>query len=147
MLQRLLVILVLLAAPSTLAAADLSRLTIETASGERHFTVELAVTGAQHQRGLMFREQMATHAGMLFLFGDRAHRSFWMKNTLLSLDILFIDEGGRIMKVHHRAVPGSLDSITSDHPVVAVLEINGGLARRMGIKAGDIVRHPALGND
>lgn len=144
MFQRLLIVVFVLLAPVSVAGADLGRLSIETGAGTREFSVELAVTEEQHQRGLMFREEMADDAGMLFLFGDRRHRVFWMKNTLIPLDILFIDAGGRIMKVHHRAVPGSLETIASDYPVVAVLEINGGLARKLGIKAGDMVRHPAL---
>ena len=92
----------------------------------------------------MFREHMDDTHGMLFLFPNRTFRSFWMKNTLIPLDMLFIDVDGRIKKVHHSAVPGSLDTIPSDHPVSAVLEINGGLAKRLGIRVGDIVEHPAF---
>ena len=117
---------------------------IVSGDSQHEFVVELALSDAEHQRGLMFRESMADDAGMLFLFPGRKERAFWMKNTLIPLDMLFIDYDGTIRKVHDSAVPGSLESIRSGDPVVAVLEINGGLSRRLGIKAGDVVRHPAL---
>tara|TARA_R110002167_G_scaffold144999_2_gene335843 strand:- start:517 stop:939 length:423 start_codon:yes stop_codon:yes gene_type:complete len=137
-------LLALVLVASASLAADFNRVVIVSGGARHAFAVELAISEEQHQRGLMFREQMADDAGMLFLFRGRTERAFWMKNTLIPLDMLFIDDGGRIMKVHHSAVPGSLEAISSDHPVVAVLEINGGLSRRLGIKAGDIVQHPAL---
>ena len=126
------------------SAADYNHVTVVSGDKQHVFKVELAISEADRERGLMFREQMADDAGMLFLFRGRELRAFWMKNTLIPLDMLFIDYDGRIVKIHENAKPGSLDSISSDFPVTAVLEINGGLSRKLGIKAGDIVRHPAL---
>lgn len=141
---KLSAILVFALAAVVAEAADFNE-AIVISGGNRHvFAVELAVTPDEQARGLMYRERMANDAGMLFLFPERDHRAFWMKNTLISLDLLFIDTDGRIRKVHHRAVPGSLETIPSDYPVSAVLEINGGLAKRLGIKAGDKVEHPAF---
>jgi len=119
---------------------------IETAAGDqRRFTVELAVNSAQHAQGLMFRRDLAADAGMLFLFGRTREVSMWMKNTLIPLDMLFIAEDGRIVAVAERAVPGSLETISPGQPVAGVLEINGGMAARLGIAAGDRVRHAAFG--
>ena len=122
-------------------------LTIETAAGKRfHFTVELALTPEQQERGLMFRKSMAPDAGMLFVFDRAEQQVFWMKNTLIPLDMIFIAADGRIVNIHERAVPGSLDPIPSAGPVRGVLEVNGGTASRLGIKPGDRVLHPIFGN-
>lgn len=120
---------------------------IETASGrEFTFEVELAVTPRQRSYGLMFIEDMPPDHGMLFLFDDVAPRSFWMRNTLISLDMLFLAPDGEIINIAERAVPGDDRSgqYTSDGPAAAVLEINGGLSRMIGIAPGGRVRHPAL---
>lgn len=120
-------------------------LTVETASGGKfRFHVELALSVPQQMQGLMFRDQMAADAGMLFLY-DRPHpASFWMKNTLIPLDMLFIGSDGRIVNIHERAVPGSLDGINSAGPVKGILEINGGMSARLGIRPGDRVVYPAF---
>jgi hypothetical protein len=123
-------------------ASMLSPLTIETASGARHdFRVELAITPEQQQKGLMNRTQMDADRGMLFFFGDEAPRSFWMKNTLIPLDIIFIAKGGVILNIHENAVPHDLTSIKSNGPAIAALELNGGTASRLGLKAGDRIIH------
>lgn len=124
-----------------------SELNVETASG-RHFrfTVELALTPQQQAQGLMFRESLAPDAGMLFLYNTPQPAAFWMKNTLIPLDMLFIAPDGRVVNIHDRAVPHSEDAIRSDGPVLGILEINGGLANRLGIRPGDRVRHPVFGN-
>ncbi|HZS85034.1 MAG TPA: DUF192 domain-containing protein [Stellaceae bacterium] len=119
-----------------------SELTIETAGGKRHFTVEVARTPEQMAQGLMFRRSLPPDAGMLFEYARPQIASFWMKNTLIPLDMLFIAADGRITGIHARAVPMSLEPITSDTPVLAVLELNGGTAERLGIKPGDRVDHP-----
>lgn len=124
-----------------------SSLTVETASGGRYrFDVELAQTMAQQAQGLMFRESMAADAGMLFIYDSVRPASFWMKNTLLPLDMIFIAADGRVVNIHERAVPGSLDSVNSAGPVKAILELNGGMSARLGIRPGDRVRHETFGN-
>lgn len=122
-------------------------LTIITAEKKRHdFTVEVALTPAQQQKGLMNRTEMAKDAGMLFFFGEEAERSFWMKNTLIPLDMIFIKGDGTIVKVHDSAIPNDLTSVKSGAPASAVLELNGGVAKTLGIKAGDKVHHAFFGN-
>lgn len=124
-----------------------SRLAIETASAARHrFHIELAITSAQQAQGLMYRKVMAADAGMLFIFEDSRQASFWMKNTLIPLDLLFVRADGRIANIRPMAEPLSLAGLNSDGPVKAVLEINGGMAARLGIRAGDRVLHPAFGD-
>ena len=122
-----------------------SELGIETADGKRHdFQVELAETGDQRAQGLMFRRQLAADAGMLFLFGGSQERAMWMKNTLIPLDMLFIDDKGKIVRIEQRTVPHSLRAIMSGQPVSAVLELNAGTTSRLAIKPGDRVLHPAF---
>ena len=113
---------------------------IETKDGARHtFSVELAVTRPQQARGLMFRRELAPDAGMLFLHKPARVTSMWMRNTLIPLDMLFIDQEGRIDKIVQRTEPHSLRSISSDRPVAAVLELDGGSTSRLGIAPGDRV--------
>jgi len=131
-------------APAT--AQDLTDLAIETAGGERRFAVELADTPATRRRGLMFREVMPLDQGMLFRFERQQQLSFWMKNTLLPLDIIFIDRRGVIVHIHHNAVPHDETPIPSREPALAVLEVNGGVARLTGLASGDQVRHAIFGN-
>ena len=116
------------------------------AGDEMVFYVELAQTRIQHQKGLMHRPYMPEDAGMLFLFKDDAKRSFWMENTLIPLDMIFIRRDGTIAHIHHMAKPQSRDFISSGHPVAAVLEINGGLSDKFDIKAGDKVISPFFRN-
>lgn len=118
---------------------------IETAAGARlAFQVEIAESPDQRAQGLMFRRQMAADAGMLFLFGGSRERAMWMKNTLIPLDMLFIDETGEIVRIEERTVPHSLRVIKSGQPVSAVLELNAGTTSRLAIKPGDRVIHPAF---
>jgi uncharacterized membrane protein (UPF0127 family) len=117
-------------------------LVIETAAGERRFIVEVARSRAEQERGLMFRESLAPDRGMLFDWGGMTPAAMWMKNTLIPLDMLFIDADGMILDIFANTVPGSLDVITAGVPVRAVLELQGGAAKRLGLKPGDRVRHP-----
>lgn len=132
---------------SALESFATSGLSVETASGRvYHFTVELALTPQQQAQGLMFRQSMAPDTGMLFVYSTPQPAAFWMKNTLIPLDMLFIAPDGRVVNIHDRAVPHSEDAIRSDGAVLGILEINGGLANRLGIRPGDRVRHPVFGN-
>jgi len=123
-----------------------STLVIDTAGGEQKFDIELALTPEQQQRGLMFRQKLGVHEGMLFDFVQTQPLSFWMANTLIPLDMLFINADGTIARIHANAEPLSTRNIDSGSPVRAVLEINGGAARMLGIKPGDKVRHAVFGN-
>ncbi len=145
--RRLVLLSALLLLPGGIAAfaatTDTERLVIETASGERHaFAVEVARTPKQRETGLMYRRSMAPDHGMLFDFGRTMPVAMWMKNTYLPLDMLFIDETGRIVRIARRTVPFSRTIIYSGAPVLAVLEINGGISDRLGISEGDRVLHP-----
>ncbi|MEM6781550.1 MAG: DUF192 domain-containing protein [Pseudomonadota bacterium] len=126
------------------SAAGLMRdtLLIETQDGQTHeFEVEIALTPPQIQRGLMGRTSLDANAGMLFWFGgEESERSFWMKNTLIPLDMLFIKKDGTIHRIHHKAIPHDLTSVASQGPVAAVLEINGGRAQELGLEAGDRIK-------
>jgi len=103
------------------------------------FAVELATTDAERERGLMFRKELPDGQGMLFDFQRDQPVAFWMHNTYLSLDMMFIRSDGRIMRIEEDAKPESDDLIPSGSPVRAVLEVIGGSSRRLGIKPGDRV--------
>jgi uncharacterized membrane protein (UPF0127 family) len=113
---------------------------IDTTTGKKIFTVEVAADVISQQRGLMYRRLLASNAGMLFEFHEEARVAFWMKNTPLPLDMLFIRGDGTVASVQANATPYSVDTIPSGEPVRAVLEINGGQADALGIKPGDKVR-------
>lgn len=121
-------------------------LTVKTDDASHKFSVEMADTPEAITQGLMFRESLAPDAGMLFDFGEVRPASMWMKNTLIPLDILFIDADGQVIAVARNAVPGSLRSLGPGVPVRAVLEIGGGRAKALGIMPGDTVQHPIFGN-
>ena len=123
-----------------------SELTIVSATGPHRFTVEVAEAPAQMEQGLMFRRALAPDAGMLFDYKTPTMATMWMRNTLIPLDMLFVDAQGRIVNIHQRAVPQSLDVIAAAAPVRAVIELNGSTAARLGIAPGDQVQHPIFGN-
>ena len=106
------------------------------------FYVEIAKTSIQRKQGLMGREKLDTQTGMLFLY-EKPHKiSFWMKNTVIPLDIIFISVSGEVGHIEHNAQPFSMKRISGGSDTIAVLEINGQSAIREGIKTGDLVRHP-----
>ena len=127
---------------TTLSPAGLQQipLTIQSASGTHRFTVEVARSPEEQSRGLMHRQSLAPDAGMLFLYEVPQPASFWMKNTLIPLDILFIRPDGTIVNIAANTVPLSLEPVPSLEPVSAVLEIAGGRAAELGIKEGDRVK-------
>lgn len=134
-------------AQSELQVFERDRLVIETAAGARHdFQIELATTWAQRAQGLMYRRALAADAGMLFIYPRDDVITMWMKNTLIPLDMLFIDRRGRIATVAEWAVPLSLAVISSGVPVRAVLEVNAGTVARLGLKPGDRVFYRAFGS-
>lgn len=132
------------AAGSFAEDAPLSKIepvTVATQDGATMFTVEIADTEELRQRGLMFRQRLPEDRGMLFDFGKPRPVGMWMKNTHISLDMLFIRPDGTIAYVAENTVPQSLDVIGVSEPVLAVLELAGGTSKRIGILAGDKVYH------
>jgi len=128
------------------ADAHVEKLEITSKDGKKHdFEIEIAATEIDREVGLMFREHMDADHGMLFEMDSAEITRFWMKNTLIPLDMLFIGADGTIKTIHENAVPKSLDAVSSDVPVTGVLELNGGRAKALGIAAGDKVTHPFFG--
>ena len=125
-------------------AAEFQELEIVSKNGVHPFQVEMALTPEEHERGLMFRRELPVGQGMLFDFGFDQPVAFWMKNTYVSLDMMFIRGDGRILRIAERAEPLSERNIPSGGPVRWVLEVIAGTARKFGIAAGDQVGGPAL---
>ena len=118
------------------AACAPDRVDLRWADGRESFAVELADSPDERARGLMFRPQLDPGSGMLFVYESPRRAQFWMKNTLIPLDMIFADGTGRVTQVHSNAVPGDLTPIDGGPGVVFVLEINGGLARTSGHRPG-----------
>ena len=125
------------------ADAELEQLTIVTASGAKplSFNIEVARSPRQKAIGLMYRRNLAAGRGMLFPYEKEQEVSMWMKNTYIPLDMLFIKANGQIHRIEAMTEPFSERVIKSQGPVLAVLEIAGGQAQRLGIAPGDKVRH------
>jgi uncharacterized protein len=117
-------------------------LTIRSDGKVHRFTAEVARTPEEQARGLMFRQSLAPDRGMIFPYDPPQLASFWMKNTLIPLDMVFIRPDGRIAHIADNAVPMSLDPVGWPEPVAAVLELAGGRSAELGIKPGDIVEWP-----
>jgi uncharacterized protein len=128
-------------AKQSVSAADLEQvqLCIQSKGKTHRFTVEIADTSQQQARGMMFRTELADDRGMLFPFTEARMASFWMKNTVIPLDIIFIRSDGVIENIGENAEPYSTAHVESTGPVTAVLELRGGLTTEMGIVAGDKV--------
>jgi uncharacterized protein len=124
------------------ADAERQVLEIATKTGVHAFTVELAATDAERAKGLMFRKSLPPRHGMLFDFERDQVVGMWMRNTYISLDMIFIRADGTIARVAENTEPLSERVISSGVPVRAVLEVVGGTARRLGIAPGDRVAHP-----
>lgn len=123
------------------AVFPVESLEIVTSTGSFQFSVEIADDSEERSRGLMFRETMLPTHGMLFDFGETAPIMMWMKNTPLSLDMLFIKEDGTIARIATNTKPFSTAIISSGEPVSHVLELNAGLAKQIGAKPGDRIMH------
>lgn len=121
------------------AGLEQTSLCITSGAKTHTFTVEIASTPPQQAKGLMFRTELPDDRGMIFPFGEDRMASFWMKNTVIPLDIIFIRGDGRIENVAANTVPYSTIPVESTGPVTAVLELRGGLSAELGIKAGDRV--------
>lgn len=119
-------------------------MTLESASGSHTVTAWVADTPPHREQGLMFVKALAPDSGMLFLFDEAQYVAMWMKNTYVALDMVFIDAAGRIDNIAADARPLSLDTLNSAGPVVAVLELPAGAARRLGLRPGDRVLSPAF---
>ena len=139
-------------AGASVAASQAAKLTVtvQSAAGPRVFHVDVARTGAEQERGLMFRTGIPADGGMIFTpypaeGGGPREASFWMKNTPSPLDIIFIRPDGTIAAIAENTVPYSEDPVKSGEPVSAVLEINGGKAAELGIAPGDKVSWPGQG--
>jgi uncharacterized protein len=125
-----------------LAAAELQPLEIASKNGVHTFAVELASTPEEQAKGLMFRRELPEGQGMLFDFHREQPTSFWMKNTYIPLDMIFIRGDGRILRIAQNTVPLSEELVPSGGPVRAVLEVIAGTAKKLGIAPGDRVAHP-----
>ena len=132
----------LLAAP--VFACEENAIEIKSDAGKFRFEIDIADDDLERAQGLMHVEEMATLKGMLFIYDAPLHARFWMKNTLIPLDMLFADETGRIMRIHENATPLSEDTIDGGQDILYVLEINGGLADQFGIEEGAVMKHPAI---
>jgi uncharacterized membrane protein (UPF0127 family) len=126
----------------TASAAEIQPLEIVTKSGVKMFSVEMAVTEKERETGLMYRKELADGRGMLFDFTPEQNVSMWMKNTFLSLDMVFIDGNGRVLRIAENTEPQSLKIISSGGPAKGVLEVIAGTAKKYGIVPGDQVVHP-----
>jgi uncharacterized membrane protein (UPF0127 family) len=144
-----------LASPSLLALLALCfamtacqaqpKVIIATREGrEITFEVEIADTPAKRELGLQYRRELAADRGMIFLFPYEAEQTFWMKNTPIPLDMIFINSDRRIVGIAEQAVPFSLDPRSVGRASQFVLEVNGGLSKRYGVKAGDSVRFQGI---
>jgi uncharacterized membrane protein (UPF0127 family) len=121
------------------AQASLVQVTIKTSTAVRKFRVEVARTADEQARGLMFRESLPEDGGMIFPMSPPRFASFWMKNTVIPLDMIFIRSDGTIARIAAETVPYSLAPVDSGEPVAAVLELAGGKAAALGISEDDVV--------
>jgi uncharacterized membrane protein (UPF0127 family) len=149
-LRGLLFILLALLIPAAhsdeLAAPRVDSIVIEGEAGARMLSVEIADTPQLRERGLMFRHRLPEDRGMLFLYGTAHPVAMWMKNTYIPLDMVFVRADGTVSEVRSGTVPHSLDVIQSTEPVKAVLEVASGVAGRLGLERGAVVRHSFFGN-
>jgi len=136
------ILFALLVAAGPVRAAGLQTLEIASKTGVHAFTVEIADTEAAREKGLMFRKELPEGHGMLFDFHGDGPVSFWMQNTYISLDMIFIQGDGRILRIAENTEPLSTRIVPSGGPVRAVLEVIGGTARKLGIAPGDRVASP-----
>ena len=136
------VLIALLVAAGPVRPAELQTLEIASKNGVHAFSVEMAVTEPEREKGLMFRKELPEGHGMLFDFHREQEVGFWMQNTYIPLDMIFIRGDGRILRIAENTEPLSTKLVPSGEAVRAVLEVIGGTARKFGIAPGDRVAHP-----
>lgn len=139
--------LLALTAQAASAACSADRVTVAGDFGQARFTVDVADDNAERARGLMEVDAMPTMKGMLFVYDTPQRATFWMRNTLIGLDMLFAAPDGTILNIHENAVPMDETVIDGGTGVMFVLEINAGLVKRLNIKTGDVLQHPAITED
>lgn len=134
------------ALPGAAAASECveNRVDLRGDWGTARFTVEVADDDQERGQGLMHRKSMAMSAGMLFIYPRPQQATFWMRNTLIPLDMIFLDATGRVSRIHENAIPLDDTTIDGGSGVLAVLEINAGLAQAVGIDVGSHLRHPSF---
>lgn len=140
------VLAALVAQPAIAACAE-DRVSLRGDWGQARFRVELADDTAERAQGLMHRESLPRGAGMLFVYETPRRATFWMRNTLIPLDLIFVGPDGVVTRVHEDAQPLDESTIDGGPGVAAVLEINAGLAETFGIEPGTEMRHPSFGPD
>ena len=145
-LAAVLVVVGFAVASAPAGAASFQPLEIVTKNGVQVFSVEIATTDEEKQTGLMYRKELADGKGMLFDFNPEQEVSMWMKNTYVSLDMIFIRADGRILRIAENTEPLSTKIISSEGPARAVLEVVAGTAQKYGIRPGDRVGHPLFGS-
>ncbi|WP_375281861.1 DUF192 domain-containing protein [Pseudooctadecabacter sp.] len=136
-----------LMAGTAMAECDAETLAVRGDFGEVRFSVDVADDASERAQGLMFVEQMGTFEGMLFVFERPQTTSFWMRNTLIPLDMIFIGADGVVDSIHENAVPLDETPIFGGDAIQYVLEVNGGLSSRLGLSVGDTVQHPSIAGD
>lgn len=112
--------------------------------GQARFSVEIVDTDETRARGLMHREYLPRNAGMLFVYDAPTEPAFWMRNTLIPLDMIFVDPTGQVTRIHRDAIPHDTTPIPGGPNVLMVLEINGGMSEMLGMNEGSEMRHPRL---
>ncbi|MCY3875634.1 MAG: DUF192 domain-containing protein [Rhodobacteraceae bacterium] len=125
-------------------ACDETKVQLRWANGRSSFNVELADDAESRARGLMHREALAPFSAMLFVYPTPRKARFWMKDTLIPLDVLFFDHRGVLKMVHGNAQPFSLETFDGGEGIQYVLEINAGMSRDLGIPVGSELRHPSI---
>lgn len=133
-----------LSAAAAFAQCSDTRVELRGDWGSAQFNVEVADDNAERALGLMNRPKMPASSGMLFLYEEPQRVGFWMENTLIPLDMIFLSEDGVVQRIHENAVPLDRTVIPGGDNIQAVLEINGGMARSLGIDVGSELRHPLM---
>ena len=145
MIRYLLILLVILGFPARMATAcSDERVILQGPWGMAEFEAELALTSDARMQGLMWRENLPMFSGMLFVFVQPAFQTFWMKNTLIPLDILFFDGDGQLINIRRNAQPGDLAPQVSNGPAQFVFEINAGMSDRLRIARPTQILHPLV---
>jgi len=134
----------LIAVTPLAACSDEGKAVLHTAKGDFAFNVEVVDTDATRAKGLMYRQELAPDAGMLFDFLTERQTAFWMQNTFIPLDMVFISADGIVKTIHVNARPMDTTAIPSEVPVRFVLEIPGGRSEEIGLKVGDRFEHPRV---